>query len=61
MKAWLSRAGRAFVERNVEEDPEAYAELVSLGYRTVPVTRVGGRLVTGFDPAALRAALEAAG
>jgi glutaredoxin len=61
VKAWLSRVGRPFVERNVEEDPEAYREIVALGWRTVPVTLVGGRAVKGFDPEALARALEDAG
>ena len=61
MKEFLSRARRPFVEKNVDEDQAVYAELVALGWRTVPVTIVGGRGVKGFDPDALRAALEAAG
>ncbi|HXH05677.1 MAG TPA: glutaredoxin family protein [Vicinamibacterales bacterium] len=61
MKAWLSRAGRSFVEKNVDEDDAAYNELLALGFRAVPVTLVGGRAVKGFDPRALAAALEAAG
>jgi len=48
------------VAKNVEDDPAAYAELVALGWRVVPVTIVAGRGVKGFDPAALREALEAA-
>ena len=60
MKEFLSRDRRPFVEKNVEDDPAVYAELVALGWRTVPVTIVGGRGVKGFDPEALREALEAA-
>jgi hypothetical protein len=60
VKAWLSRARRPFVEKNVEENDDAHAELRSLGWRTVPLTLVGGRAVNGFDPAALTQALEAA-
>ena len=61
MKAWLSRAGRSFVERNVDEDEAAYNELLALGFRTVPVTVVGDRAIRGFDPRALAEALGAAG
>lgn len=57
MKEFLSRAGARFEERNVEEDPAAYRDLVRRGYQTVPVAFVGERVVTGFDPAALAEAL----
>ena len=59
MKEFLSRDGYAFVEKNVEEDDAAYGELIALGVRTVPLTRIGDRLVTGFHPEQLRAALAA--
>ncbi|MBI1875377.1 MAG: glutaredoxin family protein [Acidobacteria bacterium] len=58
MKEFLSRHGRPFTERNVDEDPSAYDELVARGWRTVPVTVIGDRSVRGFDPAQLTAALE---
>jgi glutaredoxin len=61
VKEFLSRAGRTFKDRNVEEDPEAYAELVALGIRTVPLTVIGARLVKGFDEQALQDALTDAG
>ena len=48
------------MEKNVEDDPAAYAELIAHGWLTVPVTVVAGRAVRGFDPAALAQALEAA-
>lgn len=59
MKEFLSRANRPFVEKNVEEDAAAYAELIARGWRTVPVTILAGQAVKGFDPAALTQALEA--
>ncbi len=61
MKGFLSRAGRPFVVKNVDEDPEAFNELVSRGFMTVPVTLVGDRVVRGYDEAKLREALEALG
>lgn len=61
MKELLSREGRAFVAKNVEEDSQAYAELIALGLRLVPVTVIGRHHITGFDPDRLRAALDAAG
>jgi glutaredoxin len=57
VKAFLSREGHAFVERNVDEDDGAYDELVRLGWRTVPVTFVGARGVRGFVQDELRALL----
>ena len=61
MKEFLSREGHAFEVRNIEEDDAAYDELMKLGARSVPVTVIGGQVITGFDQAKLRAALAAAG
>ena len=61
MKELLSRAGRTFTVKIVDEDETAYDELIRRGYRTVPVTVIGDRVVQGFDPDALTQALEAAG
>jgi hypothetical protein len=49
-----------FTARNVDEDEAAYDELIARGYRTIPVTFVGDRVVKGFDPAALAEAIAAA-
>ena len=57
MKEFLSQNGHSFTVRAVDEDEAAYDALVALGYRTVPVTVIGGRVVAGFDPAALEQAL----
>jgi glutaredoxin len=59
VKAWLSRAGVPFVERNIEEDDTAYDELLALQFRTVPVIVAGERRVKGYDEAALAALAEA--
>ena len=61
MKEFLSQSGYAFVEKNVEDDDAAYDELIALGVRTVPLTRIGDRLVTGFRPEQLRDALADGG
>ena len=61
MKEFLSRAGRKFDVAMVDEDDLAYDELLKLGYRTVPVTVIGERVVAGFDPAALTKALSGGG
>ena len=58
MKEFLSREGAVFDVKNVEEDHDAYTELLDLGVRTVPLTLVGTQRIKGFDPAALRQALE---
>jgi glutaredoxin len=57
VKEFLSRAGRPFVVRLVDEDDAAYDELLKLGYQTVPVTVIGQTAVKGFDPSALSGAL----
>ncbi len=57
MKEFLSREGVAFVARNVDEDDQAYDELLARGFRQVPVTIIGDRAVTGYDPDAIRRAL----
>lgn len=44
-----------FTVKNVDDDLDAYDALVSLGYRTVPVTIAGGRTVVGYRPDELAA------
>lgn len=51
----------AFEARDVEEDEAAYDALMALGVRSVPATVIDGRVIRGFDEAALRAALSARG
>jgi len=58
VKEFLSRAGHRFAEKNVEEDPAAYDELMARGWRAIPVTVVGERAVKGYDPGKLREALS---
>jgi hypothetical protein len=61
VKEFLSREGHAFTAKNVDEDHDAYSELIALGFRSVPVTTIGTVAVRGFDEAQLRAALSAGG
>jgi glutaredoxin len=61
VKEFLSREGHAFVERNVDDDPAAYDELLARGWRTVPVTVIGREDIAGYDAATLRDALARAG
>ena len=49
-----------FETKNVDEDEQAYTELIAKGYRTIPVTSVGDQVIKGFDEAALRAAIRPA-
>jgi glutaredoxin len=57
VKEFLSRSGREFTVKDVEEDPAAFSELVALGVMIIPVTIVDGRIVRGFDEKALREAI----
>ena len=60
MKEFLSREGRTFTVRNIEEDDGAYEDLIARGFRVVPVTVIGAITIKGFDEPALRAALPGA-
>ena len=58
MKEFLSRAGRTFEVKNVDDDLDAYNDLIGRGFRAVPVTIIGGIAIKGFDEDALQAALD---
>ncbi len=60
MKEFLSQAGAAFAEKNVEEDDAAYRELLARGFRSVPVTVFGDQVVKGFNEPELRRLIESA-
>lgn len=57
MKAWLSQNGVTFLERNVDEDLDAYHALLALGARSVPLTLVGDVAIAGYQPDRLAEAL----
>ena len=59
MKELLSREGVPFTSYNVDEDDCAYDALVARGWRTVPVTLIAGRVLKGFNPVELAAAVAA--
>ena len=61
MKEFLSRAGRTYDVKNVDEDIRAYDELIALGMRTIPVTVIDGQVIKGYEPDELTRALAAAG
>ncbi len=48
-----------FTAHNVDEDDRAYDELIARGWRTVPVTIIGERVIKGYDVPALEAAIAA--
>ena len=49
---YLTKKGISYIKKDIEQDEEAYEELMSKGdgsYRGVPVTDIAGELVLGFD------------
>jgi hypothetical protein len=44
----------SFVEKSLATDPSARDELVAMGFRAVPVIRVGNETMLGFSPVKLR-------
>ncbi len=57
-KAHLRAKGVSFIEKDIEKDPAAAAEKQKLAPgSSVPVISVGGRILVGFDAAALDAML----
>ncbi|MDE0744768.1 MAG: hypothetical protein DK303_000933 [Chloroflexi bacterium] len=61
VKVYLSRKGFEYTEHNVSTDRDSLKDLVSMGYRSTPVTVIGEEKVVGYSPAKLDEALEAAG
>lgn len=59
---WLDHLGVPYVKKDIEEDKEAYEELMSKNggsYSGVPVTDVAGTLILGFDRPKLLDAINA--
>jgi hypothetical protein len=59
VKEFLSRTGRPFTVKNVDEDPEAFNEMVAMGFMTIPITIIGDHVVRGYDEKRLSEALAA--
>jgi glutaredoxin len=57
VKELLSREDVPFTACNVDEDERAYDELLARGWRTVPVTVIGERVLKGFNPVELASAI----
>lgn len=53
-KDFLAQHNVSFVEKSLATDPAARDELVSLGFRAVPVIRVGNETMLGFSAVRLR-------
>lgn len=50
-KTYLKDKGIAFEEKDVSNDSGAAQEMIELtGQRSVPVIKMGGQYVVGFDP-----------
>jgi glutaredoxin len=59
---WLERLAIPFIEKDIEADPEANAELmakINNDFRGVPVTDVAGDIILGFDRPKLQDAIKA--
>ncbi|MDH4122348.1 MAG: glutaredoxin family protein [Deltaproteobacteria bacterium] len=48
-KAWLSRRGFSFTERDITTDSSALADLRRMKVFTTPVYVIGNDIVVGFD------------
>jgi glutaredoxin 3 len=53
-KDFMTRHGVSFVERNLADDPAARDELLAMGFRAVPVIKVGSETMLGFSAPKLR-------
>jgi glutaredoxin 3 len=53
-KGFLEQHGVGFVEKNIADDPAARDELIGLGFRAVPVIKVGNETMLGFSAPRLR-------
>ena len=61
VKVYLSRKGFEYTEHNVSKDRESLKDLVSMGYRSTPVTVIGEEKVVGYSPSKIDEALDTAG
>lgn len=57
-REFFQRANIPFTEYDVEASATAMQEYHQLSGRGVPVIRIGDRVIQGYDPAAIRAAVE---
>lgn len=58
---WLDHLGVPYIKKDIEEDKEAYEELMSKNggnYSGVPVTDIAGEIILGFDRPKLLQAIK---
>lgn len=63
-KQYLEKLGVSFIAKDIEEDKDAYDELMnknSGNFQGVPVTDIAGELVLGFDRAKIDSLLKEKG
>ena len=53
-KGFLKEHGVGFIEKNIADDATTRDELIGLGFRAVPVIKVGNDTMLGFSAARLR-------
>jgi|TARA_B100001013_G_C24248907_1_gene300178 hypothetical protein len=58
VKGFLSLRNAAFIEKNISTEPESRRELIEMGYDSTPLTLIGKRQISGFDPELIDAALS---
>ena len=61
VKLYLSRKDIEFTELNVSTNREGLTELLSLGFRSTPVTTIGEEHIVGYDPNRIDSALATVG
>lgn len=60
-RSWLDERGYNFVEHDIERDPRAAVYFVAVNPRgSVPTFEIDGRILIGFDPDQLSAAISEA-
>jgi glutaredoxin len=50
LKSYLNSLGVDYEEKDVAMNPEAFDELIGMGFRGTPVLKVGDKAVQGFNP-----------
>ena len=49
VKGYLSRSGFDFTEHNVATDMNSQKVLLSMGYRSTPVSVIGSEVIVGYN------------
>lgn len=59
LRVYLEARGIAYIEHNVNATEETRAAFYASGAQGVPVVMIGERVIEGFNPVAIEAALKA--